>query len=345
MPTIRDVARAAGVSTATVSYVLNQSGAVGEATRRRVLAAVKKLGYRPSITARNLQAGKSRVIGYAWRPVPPHQFNPVLDRFLTSMAEAAARHDYHVLTFPCPQPHDEIEVYREMVERKRVDGFVLSDTNLDDRRVRYLLDVNFPFVAFGRANPEWDFAWVDVDGADGVAQAVQHLVELGHRRIACLAWPPDSLTGQYRLEGYRQAMREAGLKVERAWVRRIANDHYEAYAAMQRWLELPAGQRPTAIVALADLMAIGVMNAIADAGLTVGDDIAVTGFDDSPISRYLRPPLTSLRQPIAEIGERIVTMLIGLAQGQPPEPAHILFKPTLIVRDSTRRGQGDKETG
>lgn len=336
MPTIKDVAKEAGVSTATVSYVLNESGVVGDATRQRVLEAVKKLGYRPSITAKNLQAGESRMIGYSWRPLPPDQFSPVLEKFLHSMAEAAARHDYRVLTFPCPQSQHEIEVYREMVERGRVDGFILSDTNLNDRRIRYLLDMEFPFVAFGRANPEWDFPWVDVDGADGMRQAVNHLLELGHRRIACLAWPEESLSGQGRLDGYKTAMADAGLNIDPAWVIRVENDYYQAYQAAQSWLALPPQQRPTAVVALTDLMAMGVMNAASSAGLQVGRDLAVAGFDDSPITSYLRPALTSLRQPIAEVGERVVTMLIDLVHGQSPEPAQVLLKPRLIVRDSTR---------
>ncbi|HDD25281.1 MAG TPA: LacI family transcriptional regulator [Chloroflexi bacterium] len=333
--TIRDVARRAKTSTATVSYVLNNSRPVGAETRERVLQAIQELGYRPSVIARGLQARKSRMIGYSWRPMPPDQFNPILEKFIHSMAEAAARHDYHVLTFPHPQPQDEVEVYREMVESGRVDGFILPNTNLNDRRIRYLLDVDFPFVAFGRANPDWDFPWVDVDGADGVHQAVTHLLELGHRRIACLAWPEGSLTGQHRLQGYLDGMADVGLTVDPAWIMRIEYNYHNAYQAMQTWLALPPDRRPTAVVALSDLMAIGVMNAAADAGLEVGRDLAVAGFDDAPITGYLRPPLTSLRQPIAEIGERVVTMLIDLVHGQELEPAHVLLKPQLIVRDST----------
>jgi DNA-binding LacI/PurR family transcriptional regulator len=335
MPTIKDVAKEAGVSIATVSYVLNDSGAVSDETRQRVLQAVKRLGYRPSVIAKGLQARESRMIGYSWRPVPPNQFNPILEKFIHSMAEAAARHDYHVLTFPCPEPYDEVDVYREMVERGRVDGFILPNTNLNDQRIRYLLDVGFPFVAFGRSNPEWDFPWVDVDGTDGVKQAVVHLLELGHRRIACLAWPEDSLTGQYRLDGYQAAMASAALPVDPAWVIRIQNDYHHAYRAAQTWLDLPADRRPTAVVALTDLMAIGVINAATDAGLTVWSELAVVGFDDAPIAGYLRPALTSLRQPIAEIGERVVTMLIDLVRGETPSPAQVLLKPRLIVRNST----------
>ena len=335
MPTIKDVAREAGVSIATVSYALNNSGAVSEDTRHRVLLAVEKLGYRPSVIARGLQARQSRMIGYSWRPVPPNQFNPILEKFLHGMAEVAARHDYHVLAFPSTELSDEVVPYREMVESDRVDGFILSNTNWDDPRVRYLLDVGFPFVAFGRSNPEWGFPWVDVDGADGVEQAVNHLLELGHRRIACLAWPEPSLTGQYRLQGYRLAMADAGLAVDPALTMRIEYNYYSAYRAAQTWLALPPDWRPTAVVALSDLMAIGVMNAAADAGLEVGRELAVVGFDDAPITGYLRPSLTSLRQPITKVGELAVTMLIDLVHGQELDPAHVLLSPELIVRDST----------
>jgi len=254
---------------------------------------------------------------------------------MLGMAEAAARHGYHVLVFPTTELADEVAPYREMVESGRVDGFILSNTNLNDPRVRYLLDEGFPFVAFGRSNPEWEFPWVDVDGADGVGQAVNHLLDLGHRRIACLAWPENSLTGQYRLSGYHQAMANGGLQVEAEWVIRTENSHNHAYEATQTWLAMPSERRPTAVVALTDLMAVGVINAATAANLNVGVDLAVVGFDDAPMAGYLRPSLTSLRQPIVDIGERLVTMLIDLVRGGMPEPAQVLLKPRLIVRDST----------
>jgi DNA-binding LacI/PurR family transcriptional regulator len=335
MTTIRDVAREAGVSIATVSYVLNDSGAVSDATRQRVIAVAERLGYRASAIAKGLQAGESRMIGYSWRPLPPDQLNPILEKFLHSMAEAAARHDYDVLTFPCPDRCLEIEVYADMASRGRVDGFVLSDTNVDDERIRYLRKAGFPFVAFGRANPGWDFCWVDVDGADGLDQAVTHLLDLGHRRIGCLAWPEESLTGRYRLEGYRQALARAGVAADPAWVVRSENEYEDAYRSSQILLGATPERRTTAIVALSDLMAMGAMNAIADAGLRVGPDVAVVGFDDIPVTGYLRPPLTSVRQPIAAVGEEVVSMLIDLVRGKRPQPAQVLLKPRLIVREST----------
>ncbi len=333
--TIRDVAREAGVSIATVSYVQNNSRPVSEETRQRVLQAAKRLGYRANITARNLQASETRLFGYSWRPSPPDYSNPILDRFLQAMAEAAAVHGYHVLTFPFPTVEDEVAAYAEMILTGQVDGFVLSNTNLNDQRVRSLLDSGFPFVAFGRSNPDWDFPWVDVDGKTGVRMATQHLIAQGHQRIACLAWPETSLSGQYRLSGYMEAMEAANLPVDPAWIERVKNSHNDAYAASWRLLNQPADRRPSAIVAFTDLMALGVINAAWDAGLKPGRNLAVTGFDDAPIARFLRPPLTSLRQPIAEVGERLITMLVDIVQGRPLAEPHVLLQPELVVRASS----------
>ncbi len=336
MPTIHDVARLARVSPATVSNVINGTAPTSEETRRRVHEAIEKLGYHPSVLARGLQAGQSRMLGYSWLPTPMENFNPILDRFLQSMAEAAASHNYHILTFPAPSPHKEIDVYRQMVASGRVDGFILSSTNLNDARIRYLMEVDFPFVAFGRANPEWDFPCVDVDGTAGILLAMRHLLSLGHRRIACLAWPEDSLTGSYRLQGYYDGLAEAGLPAERRYLCRTTNDYTEAYHCAKELLSTPPTERPTAIVCLSDLMAVGVLNAATDAGIRVGHDLAITGFDDAPMARYMRPALTSLRQPIAGIGERAVQALLSLLKKETLIEPHILLAPELIIRESTQ---------
>ena len=333
--TIKDIAAELGISVSAVSKALNDYPDVAPGTRRQIKETAHRLGYRANFTARNLRASESRLFGYSWQPNPPDRFDPILDRFLQAMAEAAARHGYHVLTFPNSTIEAELNTYAEMMRTGHVDGFVLSNTNLDDQRVRSLLDNDFPFVAFGRANTDWDFPWVDVDGTTGVRIAIQHLIAQGHRRIACLAWPEASLTGQFRLQGYLEAMAEAGLPVEPGWIERRENVHADAYAASRRWLALPAAHRPSAIIALTDLMAMGVLNAAWDAGLKPGRDLAVIGFDDAPVARFLRPPLTSLRQPIAEVGERLVTMLVEIVKGLPLAKPHVLLQPQLIIRASS----------
>lgn len=333
--TIRDVAREAGVSIATVSYVLNDSKAVGAATRERVLRAAHRLGYRANIIARNLQASETRLLGYTWRPTPPDQFNPILDRFLHATAEAAARHGYRILTFPTSTIDEELAVYGEMIRIGQVDGFILSNTDLADRRIQDLLKTGFPFAAFGRSDPDLSFPWVDIDGMAGVRMATDHLIQQGHRRIACLAWPEQSLTGRYRLEGYLQAMRQVDLPVDPAWICRTENRHDDCYACTRRLLGLPAQRRPSAIVAMSDLMAMGVINAGWDAGLQVGQDLATTGFDDAPIARFLRPSLTSLYQPLDQVGELLITMLVELIEERQPAKEGVLLQPELVVREST----------
>lgn len=335
MTTIKDVARRAGVSIATVSYVINNSAPVSEETRKRVLAAVAELGYRPSALAQGLRAQESRTIGYSWHHVPPDRWHPILDRFLHSMAEAAEAQGYHILTFTHSPDNDPWRPYEELMLTGRVDGFVLSDTNRGDERIRYLLDSGFPFVTFGRANEEWDFPYVDVDGEAGVRQAVEHLMALGHRRIGLIAWSEESLCGHYRYQGYVKALRVAGIPPDPAWI--VRTEHTEACGrqAMHALLDLPPDRRPTAVVAVSDLMAIGAMNAIFAAGLQPGRDVAVIGFDDIPMAQYLHPPLTTLRQPIAKVGERVVNMLLQLIRGEELTERKVLLPPTLIVRESS----------
>ncbi len=333
--TIRDVARRAGVSIATVSYVLNESAPISEETRARVLAAAAELGYRPSAIARGLRAGQSHTLGYSWHHVPRDQWHPILDPFLYSIAQAAEFQGYHILTFTQAEYGDPWFPYRELMLTGRVDGFIISETNRDDPRIRYLLEQNFPFVAFGRANDKWDFPYVDVDNAAGTRMAVQYLIGLGHRRIAVIAWPEDSLTGTYRLQGYLEAMEEARLETDPAWIVRTEHAEASGRQAMRRLLALPPDHRPTAVVTMSDLMAIGAMNALYEAGLMPGRDVSVVGFDDVPMAQYLRPPLTTVRQPVAEVGKLVVEMLLRIIRGEPLLERKVLVQPKLIVREST----------
>jgi len=333
--TIRDVAQRAGVSIATVSYVLNASAPISERTRTRVLAAAAELGYRPSAIARGLRARESRIIGYNWHHVPPDKWHPIRDRFLYSIAEAAETQGYHILTFTHTPHNRSRRPYEDLMLTGQVDGFILSDTSRDDERIRYLLGAGFPFVAFGRANEAWDFPYVDVDGEAGMRQAVEHLLSLGHRRVGLIAWPEESLSGQYRYQGYLRALESAGIAPDPAWI--VRSEHTEASGrqATRTLLDLPSGRRPTAVVAVSDLMAIGAMNALYEIGLQPGQDVAVVGFDDIPTAQYVRPSLTTLRQPIAEVGERAVDMLLRLIQGQELAERSVLLSPKLIVRASS----------
>ena len=334
MPTIKDVAREAGVSIATVSYVLNEkTEAISENTQHRVWSAVRKTGYRPSATARNLRSSQSRLIGYAWHEVVPEQVNTVLDRFIYSLARSAEADGYHMLTFTYP-PHDPLPVYDELIRTGRVDAFVVGSTIRDDVRVRFLLDADFPFVSWGRTNPAWDFLWVDTDGEQGIRMAVDYLVGLGHRKIAMAAWPEESLSGSFRVAGYLDGLHRAGIEPHPAYLVRGAHSEQAGREVVALWYDLPADERPTAVVAISDLIAIGVMNEAQQRGLDIGKDLSVIGFDDAPMVQYLRPSLTTLHQPIEEIGEALIDMLEAVIKGKKPQQPHLLLPPRLVIRSS-----------
>ncbi len=337
MPTIKDVAKEAGVSIATVSYVLNnKSAAISEETQQEVWRAVEKIGYRPNVTARNLRSSQSRLIGYAWHEAPRYgDLNVVLEHFTYFLAQAAESAGFHLLTFTyrCGDP---IAAYDELIRTGRVDGFVIASTTTNDARVRYLMEQDFPFVSFGRANPEWDFMWVDTDGTAGVAAGVNLLIQHGHRRIAMIAWDEESLSGGYRANGYFQAMREAGLSTPANFIWRGENSEQTGRDALAYWWDLPPKERPTAISTVSDLIAIGVINEAERRGIVIGRDLSLVGYDNLPLSQYLHPALTTLEQPLEKIASEVLWRLTNVIGKQPvkPEQRQLLIAPHLITRSS-----------
>ncbi|GAB4528226.1 MAG: LacI family DNA-binding transcriptional regulator [Anaerolineae bacterium] len=335
MPTIKDVAREAGVSIATVSYVLNnRTDMVGEQTRLQVLETARRLGYRPNIIAQNLRASRTSLIGYAWHVNPSDKPNLVMDQFIYYLAQAAEAANYHLLTFTHSND-DPISVYEELIRSGRVDGFILAETRLDDVRIRYLTEKKFPFVSFGRANADWRFNWVDTDGQEGMCLATEHLLALGHERIAFLGWPEDSLTGNYRLSGFLEAMHSAGLPVPPGFI--VHNDYNKnsIEKAFQRWQSVPQLERPTAILAVSDFVAFAAMRIAEQFGYITGKTMSIVGFDDAPFVRYLQPGLTTIRQPFAPISELLVNQLHLLIEGDTPALLNRLMPPELVVRESS----------
>lgn len=332
--TLKEVALRAGVSYQTVSKVLNRQAQVSKETEQRILTAVRDLGYRPNQIARNMRVKRSHMIGYSWVPTAPNQVNHILDQFLSSMVLEAEAAGYHLLPFPFREGDAQVNDYRELINTGRVDAFVLSSVNYNDSRVMYLLENKIPFVAFGRSSPELDFPYVDVDGAAGLAQAVEYLISRGHRRIAAIAWPEDSRVGNERLRGYFEAMQFGGLEVHPEWIERGAGTFEFGREAASRILKYPAFERPTAIVAFNDTQAIGALHAARELDLEIGQAISIIGFDDAPMSQYLLPPLTTVRQPIREAGRKCVEILIALVRGVQPRERQVLLKPQLIVRAS-----------
>lgn len=324
----------AGVSYQTVSKVLNRQAQVSKQTEQRIMEAVRELGYRPNQIARNMRAKRSYMIGYSWVPTAPNQVNHILDQFLSSMVMEAEAAGYHLLPFPFRDGDAQVDDYRELINTGRVDAFVLSSVNYTDPRIGFLLEQKFPFVAFGRSSPELDFPYVDVDGASGLAQAVEYLISKGHRCIAAIAWPEDSRVGNERLRGYLETMQVHGIGIHPEWIKRGEGTFEFGREAALHFLRLPSSERPAAIVALNDTQAIGALHATRELGLDVGHDVSIIGFDDAPMSQYLLPPLTTVRQPIREAGRKCVEVLLALMKGVQPQARQILLQPELIVRAS-----------
>ncbi|MEP7355793.1 MAG: LacI family DNA-binding transcriptional regulator [Anaerolineales bacterium] len=333
--TIKDVAAQAGVTYQTVSKVINGHAQVMPETEARILAASRALGYKPNHSARSLRAQRSQMIGYSWVPTGRNQANHILDVFLSSMVEEAEAAGYHLLPFPYREGDDHVNAYAELIDSGRVDGFVLSSVNYHDPRVQFLLEKQFPFVAFGRCEPEFEFPFVDINGESGLRLATQHLLDLGHRRIAALAWPADSRVGNDRLQGYFAAMQAAGAPVDPSWVARGTGSFEFGRAAATAWLALPDGARPTGVVALNDTMAIGALHAAQSSVALPGRHFSVVGFDDSPMAEYLWPSLSSVSQPIRLAGRKCVEMLVGLLTGEALPERHVLLEPELITRQSS----------
>lgn len=332
--TLKQVAARAGVSYQTVSKVLNRTVQISKETEERILEAAEELGYHPNQLARNMRAQRSYMIGYSWEQTSPDQVNHILDQFLSSMVEEAQEAGYHVLPFSYHDGETHVEDYRNLIDTGRVDSFILSSINYDDPRISFLIEREFPFVAFGRSSPSLDFCYVDVDGADGIRQAVEYLIGCGHSRIAAIAWPDDSRVGNERKCGYVDAMEAANLPIHPQWIQSGEGVYEFGRQACMCLLDLQPSIRPTAMIALNDTMAIGAMHAVQERDLQVGKDIAIIGFDDAPMSQFLQPALTTIRQPIRLAGRKCVEMLVSLMDEKPLDEPHVLLKPKLIVRAS-----------
>jgi DNA-binding LacI/PurR family transcriptional regulator len=342
-PTIEDVARRAAVSRQTVSNAINAPHRVHDQTLARVRLAIEELGYRPNRVARSLRRRATRLIGYRIQPVAHDAISPVLDRFLHALADASREQGYHLLLFTPADEADEMATYDEMMSSATVDGFVLSGTDHHDLRPKRLHDARVPFVCFGRTDHDEGHAWVDVDGAAGTAAAVEHLIQRGHRRIAFLGWPEGSGTGDARAEGWRRALAAHGIGAggAEAPILRSVDGPEHGGAMITRLLD--AAEPPTAVVCASDALALGAMFAAVARGLEVGRELAVVGFDDAPTAALVRPGLTSLRQPLEEVGRRVADLLVAQLEGRQAgandgtgnPDGGVLLPPTLVVRESS----------
>jgi LacI family transcriptional regulator len=340
--TLKDIAKKLQLSVTTVSRALAGYDDVAESTRQRVRQAAEEMGYYPNITARQLQKRRTDTLAFVIPTHGPRFSDPFFSELLAGIGNEAGRHGFDLLVSTQPPDSDtEREAYRRIVHGRRADGLLVVRTRQNDERIRFLNEQNFPFVAFGRSDLDIDFPYVDEDSYTGVKLLTQHLIDLGHKRIGYIAAPSGLLFCHLRACGYRDTLEQNGLPVDESLFIHGDLTQRGGFQAAEELLSHPSA--PTAIIACNDLMALGTMSAAHKIGLTVGRDLSVGGFDDIPQAEHAHPSLTTVRQPIYEIGQRISRMLIELIQGQDLVETHDLLTPELIIRHSSGPPLLDKE--
>lgn len=339
-PTSADVAALAGVSRTTVSFVLNERRdvAISGPTRRRVLDAAKRLGYHPHASARQLAGGRSRTMGLVLRQSAQQVAgDALLAETLRGIAAAARAADHRVLIEPLAPTNGG---YDELLRSSRTDGVIVSGPRIDDPALSRLVADGFPIVLQGSL-PGLASPSVDVDNAAGARLAVEHLIELGHRRIGAITNAPLAYTAaSERLEGYRAALRSAGMDFDERLVVEAEFDAASGHRAMTSLLE----RAPvTAVFVASDVVALGAFAALHEAGLRCPDDVSIVGFDDIPLAAFFDPPLTTVRIPAHDLGLAAGSALLDRIAGR-PVPARTLLPTELVVRSSTappgRRTEG-----
>lgn len=336
-PTIRDVAKRARVAPITVSRVINNSGYVSEETRQRVEAAVAELQYVPNSLALSLRFKKTRTIALVLTDIT----NPFWTTVTRGVEDAASEQDFNVILCNTDESEAKQAKYLNVLLQKQVDGVLLVPARSTAEPVELIRKQGTAVVVLDRQVPQTQVDVVRGDSEGGAYQLVQHLIELGHRRIAILSGPAGVSTAADRVKGYRRAMAGANL-----------DDHLEqltyygefvkasGYAMMQQ--VLATKPRPTALFAANNFIAVGIIHAARDAGLQVPDDIALVTFDDLPSALMVDPFLTAAVQPGYEMGKCATELLLTRLAGQPAQTFREIVLPVEIV---IRRSSGVSRNG
>ena len=327
--TIADVAAHAGVSTATVSRVLAGLAGARADTRERVLTSARELGYRPSGVARSLKMRTTRTLGLIITDIG----NPFFPELVSAVEDAARERDYGVLLCNSGEHPEREAAYLELLAERRVDGVVIASSGVGRRHGAWLAAAPLPVVLVNSASPSVPLPTILSDNRAGAALAIEHLVALGHRRIAHITAPSRNEAAPARLDGARDALRAAGLDPA-ALVVALGDGHVSGGAAATERL-LDADRGLTAIFAYNDLTAIGAIRALRGRGLGVPRDVSVVGFDDVALAAFADPPLTTVSQQTAAMGRWAVARLLDRLDGRPAVPETVVLPVHLEVRAST----------
>ena len=351
--TISDIARLAGVSTATVSRVLNQKPDVDPATRERILRLMEEQGFMPNIAASGLAGGRSRLLG----ALVPSLSWPLVPELMRGVGEVVGSTSYELILYSITDVNhekDRSDVIDRILGSRLTAGLLAVFPGPSAKHLAKLHSRDFPVVLVDdQGIPPEGTPWISVDNRLGAYEATRHLISLGHLRIAHIQGPLKYQVSHDRYQGYCDALNEAGISLDPTLV--LEGDFMPptGRTCASAFFDLPAGKRPTAIFAGSDYMAYGAISAAEQRGLRVPEDIAVVGFDDNPSSAHMEPALTTVRQPFYEMGRRASEILLTLVETPRPvnglnrngwmagvsasifnEPIRIKMPTSLIVRAS-----------
>ncbi len=334
--TIKHVAELAGVHPSTVSRVFSGNAKISEATRKRVTAAADQLNFHPNVIARSLTTRRAHALGMV---IPHTQEEFFLDIFfpqvMRGLTDVAYEQGFRLILAGVDSPEHEPGAALQLIRSQQVDGMIVQASRVGIDTTDVLLTEHLPFVLLGRpVQDKPEISWIEVDARQATYEAVQHLVHLGHKHIAFIGGRPNMVVTIDRLDGYRQALQEAGLSYDEALIGYGEFRQEGGYNAMRQFLE-QGDKRPTGVFAANDLMAIGAMQAIEAAGLRVPHDCSVVGSNDSPIASVTSPRLTSSRTPYCELAREAAQALIAQLGHEPTQPVKKLLPCQLITREST----------
>ncbi|MFB4370340.1 MULTISPECIES: LacI family DNA-binding transcriptional regulator [unclassified Pseudomonas] len=327
MATIKDVAARAGISYTTVSHVVNGTRPVSDQVRSKVEAAIAELGYVPSGVARSLRVRATGTLGL----LLPNASNPYFAELARGIEDHAERNGYSVILCNSDDDIDKQLRYLRVLLERRIDGLIVATVASDAAFAQALAALRVPLVLVDRSLEGVSADQLRVDHEQGAYLATRHLLELGHRRIVCIGGPASTQVVQLRAGGYRRALDEAGIEAQA--VVDCAFTSPAGHAAAQ--VLLAGEQRPTAIFAGNDMIALGVLRAAAERGLQVPQQLSVVGFDDIEVSRYLHPALTTVGQRIGQLGEQAAERLLARIRKPGLTAEQRLIEPTLMLREST----------
>jgi LacI family transcriptional regulator len=332
--TIRDVARHLNLSITTVSRALDGYPDVSEATRQRVIQAAHELGYLPNRAARQLRRNRTDTIGYILPADASRFYDPFIAEFIAGLGDETSKQGYDLLVSTAVSGTSfEQQAYERWIHGRKVDGIVLNRMHLKDWRVRYLAENQFPFVALERSLDPYEYQSVEINGRHWFKTLVDHLVSLGHQRIAYIGSNPDLKIQADRLAGYQDGLLAHNLVLQSDLMVQSDLTTEGGYRSAKILLTLP--NPPSAIACIDDQTAIGVLHAAHELGWSVGQNLAVAGFDGIEGFEHTQPPLTTVNQPVFQIARQLVQLLVRQVTGKLLVEEQVQIEPELVIRQST----------